>query len=99
MQTDELLKTALMDVLAHCLDKGMRMPLMVCMMSPNGSVIAIRCLPDSDEPEVLVEHNEGDRFVRPIGVLVLDQSGQALKFIVDRGGVKPESPIGRSRSQ
>ncbi len=81
-----------MDVLAHCLDKGMRMPLMVSMMSHNGSVIAIRCLREAEEPQILAEHNEGDRFATPIGVLVLDQCGQALKFVVDRGGrVKPEA--------
>ena len=90
MHTDDLLKTALTDVLAHCLDQGMRMPLMVCMMSPNGSVIAVRCLPDGQELEVLTEHNEDDRFSSPIGVLVLDQNGHALKFVIEGGRVKPE---------
>lgn len=67
------------------------MPLMVCMMSRNGSVIVIRCHPDCEQPEVLAEHNEDDRFITPIGVLVLDQSGQALKFVIDRGRVTPEA--------
>jgi hypothetical protein len=97
MQPDELLKTALMDVLTHCLDRGARLPLMVCMMSRNGSVIAIRCFPDREDPEVLAEHNEGDFFDGPIGVLVLDQTGQALKFVIDQGRVTPEATTGHIR--
>jgi len=90
MQTDELLKIALMDIIAHCHDRGMKLPLMVCMMSPNGSVIAVRCVPDRQEPVVLAEHNTDDCFASPIGVLALDQHGQALKFVVDRGTLRLE---------
>lgn len=64
---------------------------MVCTMSRNGSVIAIRCSPDREEPEVLAENNEDDCFDGPIGVLVLDQTGQALKFVIDQGQVTPEA--------
>ncbi len=80
MQADELLRTTLVDVLTHCLDQRMKMPLMVCMMSRNASVIVVRCIPDCEEPTVLCEHSEDDRFVSPIGVLVLDRSGQAPKI-------------------
>lgn len=99
MQADELLRTTLVDVLTHCLDQGMKMPLMVCMMSRNASVIVVRCIPDCEEPTVLCEHSEDDRFVSPIGVLVLDRSGQALKFVVDRGCVTPEGATSRSQPQ
>lgn len=37
MQADELLKTTLMEVFAYCLDRRMKLPFVVCMMSPNGS--------------------------------------------------------------
>ena len=99
MQSDTLLKATLMDILAHCFDQGMKLPLMICMMSPNGSVIAIRCVPDREEPVVLAEHNADGRFASPIGALVLDQHGQVLKFVIDRGRVKPEAPIDQSRHQ
>jgi hypothetical protein len=42
-------------------------PLIVSMMSPNGSVVVVRC-PDDEAPEVLAEHSEGDRFTSPIGI-------------------------------
>ena len=65
---------------------------MVCMMSPNGSVVVIRCLRLGEEPQVLAERREDDQYTTPIGVLVLDQGGQALKFVIDHGGrVKPEA--------
>jgi len=90
MQTDELLKTTLTEVLSLCLDRGMKMPLLACMMSRNGSVIVVRCVPDREEPIVLAERNQEDNFVSPIGVLVLDQNGQAEKFVVDRSQVMPD---------
>jgi hypothetical protein len=98
MQSDEMLKIALADVLTHCLDRSMRTPLMVCMMSRNGSVIVVRCIPDCEEPAVLAEHSEDDRFVSPIGALVLDQTGQALKFVLDHGRVAPESATGHPQA-
>jgi len=92
MQTDELLRTTLMSVVSHSLDRGMKMPLMVCMMSRNGSVIVVRCVPDREEPVVLAEHSHDDRFVSPIGIMVLDQSGQVLKLGVDdRGRIMPDA--------
>jgi hypothetical protein len=92
MQTDELLKKTLMDVVSLSLDQGMKMPLMVCMMSRNGSVIVVRCVPDREEPVVLTEHSHDGRFVSPIGILVLDQGGQTLKLGVgDRDQVTPDA--------
>jgi len=67
-QPDELLKTALIEVLTYCLDRAaVKPPLIVSMMSPNGSVVVVRC-PDDEAPEVLAEHSEGDRFTSPIGI-------------------------------
>ena len=95
MQDDEPLTNALSEIFAQCETRGMKQPFIICIISPNGSVIALRCVSGS-APEVLAEHNEGDRFPAPLGILVLDQSGKAVKFGVDRRGRPQLEPTGRA---
>ena len=95
MQDDEPLMNAFSEVFAHCEARGMKQPLIICIVSPNGSVIALRCV-SGNAPEVLAEHNEGDRFAAPLGILVVDQTGKALKFGVDRRGRPHPDPAGRA---
>ena len=95
MQDEEPLMNALSEVFAQCEARGMKQPLIICIASPNGSVIALRCVSGS-APELLAEHNEGDRFPAPLGILVVDQTGKALKFGVDRQGRPHPEPAGRT---
>jgi hypothetical protein len=95
MQDDEPLTNALSEVFAQCETRSMKQPFIICIASPNGSVIALRCVSGS-APEVLAEHNEGDRFPAPLGILVVDQSGKAAKFVVDRRGRPQPEATGRA---
>ncbi len=64
--------------------------MMICMMSRNGGVIVIRCVPDCEEPIILAERGQDVHFTVPTAVLALDQSGQTLKLLVDQSRVSSE---------
>ncbi len=90
MQIKGSLNRILPDVLSRCFDHGMRMPMMICIMSRNGSAIVIRCVPDREEPIILAERNQDDLFTNSSAVLALDQGGRTLKLLVDQGHVSSE---------
>jgi hypothetical protein len=57
---DEVLR----DVLRQCVEQGMQPPLILCVVSPNGSTMVMRM--DGEHPEILAEHTEGAGFSTPI---------------------------------
>ena len=66
---DEVLR----DVLRQCVEQGMQPPLILCVVSPNGSVMVMRT--DGEHPEILAEHTEGAGFSTPINCMVVDRAG------------------------
>jgi len=68
---DEVLR----DVLRQCVEQGMQPPLILCVVSPNGSVMVMRT--DGEHPEILAEHTEGAGFSTPINCMVVDRAGAA----------------------
>jgi hypothetical protein len=67
----ELVQTVTADALAD----GLKPPFVICLVSPDGAVLAVRSDQDR-EPEVLVNHaGDPGAGVQGVGIL-LDQSGE-----------------------
>lgn len=67
----ELVQTVTADALAD----GLKPPFVICLVSPDGAVLAVRSHQDR-EPEVLVNHaGDPGAGVQGVGIL-LDQSGE-----------------------
>jgi hypothetical protein len=50
--------------LSHCIDIGMKQPCILCAVSPNGSVLAMR-FNEGHDPDPLTEPFENDTFTAP----------------------------------
>jgi hypothetical protein len=79
----EELQEHLVNVLRQCIDNGMKLPFIVCVASPNGSVLATR-INDGRGPDTLVQHFEDHGFKTPINIMVLDQDGEAIRVVIKR---------------
>jgi hypothetical protein len=67
----ELIATVTADALAD----GLKPPFVICLVNPDGAVLALRSYEDR-EPEVLVNHDGGHGAgLQGVGIL-LDQSGE-----------------------
>jgi hypothetical protein len=72
-----------------CLQRGMRLPFILCAGSSNGSVLCIRAYCDGSKPaDALAEHYEGGGFRLPFFCMVLDQTGDAVHIRIDVDGFK-----------
>jgi hypothetical protein len=78
----------IVEVVQQCLDRhGMRPPLIMCAISPNGSVIVCR-FSENPEPQNLAEHFEGGGFALPMTLVVLDQRNDAVRVTLNAQGKK-----------
>ena len=81
---DELLRDVLRQCVEQCLEQGMQPPLILCVVSPNGSAMVMRT--DGEHPEILTEHTEGAGFSTPISCMVVDRAGAAAHISVEPSG-------------
>jgi hypothetical protein len=70
----------LKETLEACLNRGMQAPLIVCSISPNGSVLCVRMHVGNIEPDILAENCEEGGFRLPITIAVVDQRGEAARI-------------------
>jgi hypothetical protein len=80
---DEL-SEVIREVLRQCVQQGMQPPLILCVVSPNGSVMVMRT--DGEHPEILAEHTEGAGFSTPINCMVVDRAGAAAHITIEPSG-------------
>jgi hypothetical protein len=74
--------------LETCLSRGMQLPFICVTAAVNSSVFAVR-YDQADEglrATPLAEHIQGDAFIVPINIMIMDQTGEALRVSIDRGG-------------
>ena len=76
--------TFLGNALSNASSKGMQPPLILCVVSPNGSVMVMRT--DGEHPEILTEHTEGAGFSTPINCMVVDRAGAAAHITIEPSG-------------
>ena len=70
--------------LSHCIDIGMRQPCILCAVSPNGNVLAMR-FSEGRDPHPLMEPFENDTFTAPFNLIVVDRDGKAMRVVINRG--------------
>jgi len=80
---DEL-SEVLREVFMQCIEQGMQPPLILCVVSPNGSVTVMRT--DGEDPEILSEHTEGAGYSTPINCMVVDRAGAAAHITIEPSG-------------
>ena len=73
------------DVLNQCLTDGMKPPLILCAMSPNGSVLAVRFLGQGG-PDKLAQNFDAGGFRLPMSIVVLDQNNEVVWTTVGTTG-------------
>ena len=72
--------------LSHCIDIGMKQPCILCAVSPNGSVLAMR-FNEGHDPDALTEPFENDTFAAPLNLMVVDRDGKAMPVVINRGEI------------
>lgn len=82
----EELREHLVEALEHCIDIGMKLPFIVCAVSPNGSVLAIR-YNEGRGPDPLAQHFENEAFTTPVNIMVVDRDGKAARAVIEGGNV------------
>jgi hypothetical protein len=80
----EELQEDIAEILSHCIDKGMKLPLILCSIGINGSVLVVR-VNDGREPDTLAEYLENDAFNLPINIMVIDRDGEAARVVINGG--------------
>jgi hypothetical protein len=73
----------LVEVINRCVELGMKLPFIVCAVSPNGSVLAMRVNGGGRESDLLAKHFENQTFMPPLNIMVLDQNGEAVRVVID----------------
>ena len=76
----------LVDLLSECEAHGMVKPLIVCVTSPNGSILAMRVSGGDIDPDLLAENTERRGFEPPLTIMVVDQTNYSFRLAVNRHG-------------
>ncbi|UPK39733.1 hypothetical protein IVB18_22420 [Bradyrhizobium sp. 186] len=82
----EELQEHFVEVLRQCIDDGMKLPFILCAMSPNGSVLVTR-INEGRGPDTLAQHVEDNAFKTPINVVVVDHDGEAARVVIRPGEI------------
>jgi hypothetical protein len=77
------LPETLAEAVLTCIRKGMKLPFIVCAISPNGCIQVFRFKGPGTEMEVLAESDPDARFGPPMTVVVLDQHNDAAKLVME----------------
>ena len=77
--------THLISVVETCIERGMQPPFIVCLVSTNGSILAVR-FKVPNEPDILAKHPQDGMFRLPINGMVVDHTGEAVRVVIDKEG-------------
>jgi hypothetical protein len=82
----EELQEHFVEVLRQCIDNGMKLPFIVCAISPNGSVLVTR-INEGLGPDTLAQHFEDQGFKTPVNIMVVDYDGEAARVVITGGEI------------
>ena len=85
VETKDDIGSAITDMLRMCAYDGMTFPVILCAVSPNGSIYASR-FDGLGGSEPLAEHFEGEGFALPMTLMVLDQNNVVAKAAIKHSG-------------
>lgn len=73
------------EMFKRCEEEGMVFPVIVCTISPNGSVLASR-IDNFGCAKVLAQHSEPDGFRVPLSLVLVDQNNAVARITIDHAG-------------
>jgi hypothetical protein len=85
METKDDLTNRINEMLKRCEEEGMVFPLIMCTISPNGSVLASR-MDSIGCVKILAQHSEPDGFKVPLSLVLVDQNNTVARITIDHTG-------------
>jgi hypothetical protein len=73
------------EMFKRCEKEGMVFPLIMCTISPNGSVLASR-MNSIGCAKILAQHSEPDGFKVPLSLVLVDQNNAVARITIDHAG-------------
>ena len=73
------------EIFKRCEKEGMVLPLIMCAISPNGSVLASR-IDSIGCAKILAQHSEPDGFKVPLSLVLVDQNNAVARITIDHAG-------------
>jgi hypothetical protein len=73
------------EMFKRCEEAGMVFPVVMCTISPNGSVLASR-IDTLGCAKILAQHSEHDGFKVPLSLILVDQNNAVARITIDHAG-------------
>jgi hypothetical protein len=85
VETKDNLTNRINEMFKQCEKEGMVFPLIMCTISPNGSVLASR-MDSIGCAEILARHSEPNGFMVPLSLVLVDQNNAVARITIDHAG-------------
>ena len=85
VETKDDLTNRINEMFKRCEEDGMVFPLIMCTISPNGSVFASR-IDSTGCAKILTQHSEPDGFRVPLSLVLVDQNNAVARITIDHAG-------------
>jgi hypothetical protein len=85
VETKNDLTRRINEMFKRCEEEGMVFPLIMCTISPNGSVLASR-MDSIGCAKILTHHSEPDGFKVPLSLVLVDQNNVVARITIDHTG-------------
>jgi hypothetical protein len=85
VETEDDLTNRINEMFKRCEKEGMVFPLVMCTISPNGSVLASR-VDSIGCAKILAQHSEPDGFKVPLSLILVDQNNAVARITIDHAG-------------
>jgi hypothetical protein len=85
VETKHDLTKRINEMFKRCEEEGMVFPVIMCTISPNGSVLASR-VDTFGCAKILAQHSEPDGFRVPLSLILVDQNNAVARITIDHAG-------------
>jgi hypothetical protein len=85
VETKDNLTNRINEMFKQCEKEGMVFPLIMCTISPNGSVLASR-MDSIGCAKILAQHSEPNGFMVPLSLVLVDQNNAVARITIDHAG-------------
>lgn len=85
VETKDDLTNRINEIFKQCEEEGMVFPLMMCAISPNGSILGSR-MDNIGCVKILAQHSEPDGFKVPLSLVLVDQNNTVVRIAIDHAG-------------
>jgi hypothetical protein len=85
VETKHDLTNRINEMFKGCQEEGMVFPVIMCTISPNGSVLASR-IDTFGCARILAQHSEPNGFRVPLSLVLIDQNNAVARITIDHAG-------------